>query len=167
MRYALRRLGALRVWPARARANTEIDDVVMALIAQRRADPRLGERHDVLSLLVSARGESGEQLSDSEIRDDLITLVLAGHETTATTLAWAFDLLLHHPDALRRVRAEAVGGGEAFTTAVINETLRVRSARAVDGSCRRATTNHRRLPCGGWHTNRGPHHRDQPQRRGV
>lgn len=119
-------LGALRVWPARARANTEIDDVVMALIAQRRADPRLGERHDVLSLLVSARGESGEQLSDSEIRDDLITLVLAGHETTATTLAWAFDLLLHHPDALRRVRAEAVGGGEAFTTAVINETLRVR-----------------------------------------
>lgn len=126
VRYALRRLGALRVWPARARANTEIDDVVMALIAQRRADPRLGERHDVLSLLVSARGESGEQLSDSEIRDDLITLVLAGHETTATTLAWAFDLLLHHPDALRRVRAEAVGGGEAFTTAVINETLRVR-----------------------------------------
>lgn len=100
--------------------------LVMALIAQRRADPRLGERHDVLSLLVSARGESGEQLSDSEIRDDLITLVLAGHETTATTLAWAFDLLLHHPDALRRVRAEAVGGGEAFTTAVINETLRVR-----------------------------------------
>lgn len=82
VRYALRRLGALRVWPARARANTEIDD--------------------------------------------LITLVLAGHETTATTLAWAFDLLLHHPDALRRVRAEAVGGGEAFTTAVINETLRVR-----------------------------------------
>lgn len=65
-------------------------------------------------------------MSDSEIRDDLITLVLAGHETTATTLAWAFDLLLHHPDALRRVRAEAVGGGEAFTTAVINETLRVR-----------------------------------------
>lgn len=63
VRYALRRLGALRVWPARARANTEIDDVVMALIAQRRADPRLGERHDVLSLLVSARGESGEQLS--------------------------------------------------------------------------------------------------------
>jgi cytochrome P450 len=52
--------------------------------------------------------------------------MLAGHETTATTLAWAFDLLLHHPDALRRVREEAVSGEEAFTTAVINETLRIR-----------------------------------------
>jgi cytochrome P450 len=52
--------------------------------------------------------------------------MLAGHETTATTLAWIFDLLLHHPDALRRVQAEAGSGDEAFTTAVINETLRVR-----------------------------------------
>jgi cytochrome P450 len=52
--------------------------------------------------------------------------MLAGHETTATTLAWVFDLLLHHPDALRRVQAEAISGGEDFTTAVINETLRIR-----------------------------------------
>jgi hypothetical protein len=52
--------------------------------------------------------------------------MLAGHETTATTLAWAFDLLLHHPDALQRVREEAVSGEEEFTTAVINETLRIR-----------------------------------------
>jgi hypothetical protein len=73
-----------------------------------------------------ARGDDGEALSDSEIRDDLITLMLAGHETTATTLAWIFDLLLHHPDALRRVQAEAISGEETFTTAVINETLRIR-----------------------------------------
>jgi cytochrome P450 len=126
VRYALRHLGTLRVWPSRARANREIDDVVMPLIAQRRNDPRLAEQVDILALLMCARGDDGEQLSDSEIRDDLITLMLAGHETTATTLAWAFDLLLHHPDALRRVRSEAISGEEAFTTAVINETLRVR-----------------------------------------
>jgi len=126
VRYALRRTGALRVWPGRARANKDIDDVVMPLIARRRDDPRLGEQLDILALLMRARGEDGQALSDSEIRDDLITLMLAGHETTATTLAWAFDLLLHHPDTLRRVQAEALSGEEAFTTAVIRETLRVR-----------------------------------------
>jgi cytochrome P450 len=126
VRYALRHFGALRVWPQRARANREIDDIVMPLIARRRRDPRLDGQLDILALLMCARGEDGEQLSDSEIRDDLITLMLAGHETTATTLAWAFDLLLHHPDALRRVHDEALSGEEAFTTAVIHETLRVR-----------------------------------------
>jgi cytochrome P450 len=126
LRYALRHAGALRVWPARARANREIDDVVMPLIGQRRNDPRLSEQLDILALLMCARGDDGERLSDSEIRDDLITLMLAGHETTATTLAWIFDLLLHHPDALQRVKSEAESGEEAFTSAVINETLRIR-----------------------------------------
>ncbi|MDP7725784.1 cytochrome P450 [Mycobacterium sp. TY814] len=124
VRYALRGLGTLRVWPARARANREIDDVVMRLIAERRNDPGLATRRDILSLLMCAQSDDG--LSDSEIRDDLITLMLAGHETTATTLAWVFDLLLHHPDALRRVRDEATAGGEEYTTAVIDEALRVR-----------------------------------------
>jgi cytochrome P450 len=126
VRYALRRAGALRVWPARAQANREIDDVVMPLIAERRKDPRLNERLDILALFMCARGDDGKLLSDTEIRDDLTTLMLAGHETTATTLAWAFDLLLHHPDALRRVQAEAMSGREDFTAAVINETLRIR-----------------------------------------
>jgi cytochrome P450 len=126
VRYALRRFGTLRVWPQRAQANREIDDVVMPLIAQRRNDPALPEQLDILALLMCARGEYGERLSDSEIRDDLITLMLAGHETTATTLAWVMDLLLHHPDALQRVKSEAVSGAEDFTTAVIHEALRVR-----------------------------------------
>ncbi|WP_156661084.1 cytochrome P450 [Mycobacterium sp. 852002-51163_SCH5372311] len=126
VRYALRHFGTLRVWPQRAKANREIDDVVMPLIAQRRNDPALTEQLDILALLMCARGEDGERLSDSEIRDDLITLMLAGHETTATTLAWVMDLLLHHPDALQRVKSEAVSGGEDFTTAVIHEALRVR-----------------------------------------
>ncbi|QLL07162.1 cytochrome P450 [Mycobacterium vicinigordonae] len=126
VRYALRGLGTLRVWPSRARANREIDDVVLPLIAARRGEPDLASRRDILALLMNARTEDGERLSDSEIRDDLVTLMLAGHETTATTLAWVFDLLLHHPDALRRVREEASSGAETFTTAVIEETLRVR-----------------------------------------
>lgn len=126
VRYALRRLGALRAWPSRARADREIDGVVMPLIAARRSDPNLASQADILSLLICARDEGGEQLSDSEIRDDLVTLMLAGHETTATTLAWVFDLLLHHPDALRRVQEEASSGAETFTTAVIDEALRVR-----------------------------------------
>jgi cytochrome P450 len=126
VRYALRRAGTLRIWPQRAQANKAIDDVVMPLIAQRRQDPNLNQQLDILALLMCARGDDGEPLSDNEIRDDLITLMLAGHETTATTLAWAFDLLLHTPEALRRVRAEATGGKEDFTTAVINETLRIR-----------------------------------------
>jgi cytochrome P450 len=126
VRYALRHVGALLVWPQRARANREIDDVVMPLIARRRNDPELSQQLDILALLMCARGDDSEELSDSEIRDDLITLILAGHETTATTLAWVFDLLLHHPDALRRVQAEALSGEEAFTTAVIHETLRIR-----------------------------------------
>ena len=126
VRYALRRLGALRVWSRRAQAGKDIDEVVLPLIAERRSDPRLSERSDILALLMCARGDDGEFLSDSEIRDDVITLMLAGHETTATTLAWVFDLLLHHPDALRRVQSEACSGVEDFTTAVINETLRIR-----------------------------------------
>lgn len=126
VRYALRSVGALRVWPSRAQARRAIEDVVMPLIAQRRKDPAAVERTDILALLMRARGDDGGRLSDSEIRDDLITLMLAGHETTATTLAWAIDLLLHHPDALRQVQAEAVSGTEAFITAVIDETLRIR-----------------------------------------
>lgn len=126
VRYALRGLGTLRVWPARARARREIDEVVMPLIAARRDDPASADQRDILTLLMRARGDDGERLSDDEIRDDLITLMLAGHETTATTLAWVFDLLLHHPEALARVREEAVRGGEEFTTAVIDEALRIR-----------------------------------------
>src|SRR6201996_2352327 len=116
VRYALRRAGTLRIWPQRAQANKAIDDVVMPLIAQRRSDPDLSRHTDMLALLMCARGDDGEPLSDNEIRDDLITLMLAGHETTATTLAWAFDLLLHDADALQRVQAEAVSGEEVFTT---------------------------------------------------
>lgn len=126
LRYAMRQLGALRWWPRLSRINRDIDHTVRSLITERRFDPHLGERRDILSILMRAVDDHGEGLSDNEIRDDLITLMLAGHETTATTLAWVVDLLLHRPEALDRVSAEARTGEHGYTTAVINETLRLR-----------------------------------------
>ncbi|GAY18256.1 cytochrome P450 [Mycobacterium sp. shizuoka-1] len=140
VRYALRRAGALRAWTRLAAVNRRIDELVFGLIAQRRADPV--PAGGILSMLLDARNESGEGLSDKEIRADLITLVLAGHETTATTLAWLIDLLVHHPQALERVRAEAVSGATAYTEAVINETLRLRPPAPITG---RMTAGHFQL----------------------
>ncbi len=139
LRYAARRLGALRFWGRLNGINRRIDEVLLPLIAARRADP--GREAGILGMLVDARSEDGDKLSDKEIRDDLVTLVLAGHETTATTLAWVVDLLLHHPEALDRVRAEALsnpgshpGSGEsAYTEAVINETLRLWPPAPITG----------------------------------
>jgi cytochrome P450 len=131
VRYAARRLGALRLWGRLSGINHRVDEVLLPLIAARRADSRRDA--GILGMLVDARTEDGEGLSDKEIRDDLVTLVLAGHETTATTLAWVVDLLLHHTDALERVRAEARDGGTAFTEAVINETLRLWPPAPITG----------------------------------
>ncbi len=78
----------------------EIDEMLLAEIAERRRAP--GE--DICSLLVAARFEDGTGMDDREIRDQLMTLLIAGHETTATGLAWTLDLLVRHPDVLARAR---------------------------------------------------------------
>jgi cytochrome P450 len=101
-----------------------------AIAARRRADDA-GERADILSLLLSARHEDGSAMSDQELRDELLTLVLAGHETTANTLAWAFERLLRTPYAYDRLRQEvrATGEGEAgaeYVEASIYEAMRAR-----------------------------------------
>ena len=104
-----------------------IDEFLTAEIAERRADPELEKRDDILSMLVAARFEDGGAMSDSELRDQLVTLLLAGHETTATALAWTFDLLFRHPDAMARLREEVHGGdGDTYIDAVCRESLRVR-----------------------------------------
>lgn len=105
----------------------ETDRLIAAEISDRRADPTTEEREDILSMLVSARDEDGQGLDDIELRDQLMTLLLAGHETTATALAWCFDQLLRSPDAYERLRSEidSDGGGD-WMEAVIAETLRVR-----------------------------------------
>ncbi len=112
----------------RVRRQVEAADALLASeIAEHRADPDLDQRDDILSLLIEARDEDGEGMSDSELRDQLMTLLLAGHETTATALAWAFELLFRRPDALRRLREEVRGGeGSEYLDAVIEETLRLR-----------------------------------------
>jgi cytochrome P450 len=117
------------------------DALLYEEIARRRVDPRLDERTDVLSLLLRARDEDGQPMSDVELRDELMTMLLAGHETTATGLAFAFDLLLHEPAALARLREElAAADGDAspaYLDAVVTETLRLRPI--IDANQRRLT----------------------------
>lgn len=113
-----RRLGALAA---------RIDDLLAAEIHERRSEPATAERDDVLSMLVEARFEDGSAMSDSELRDQLITLLLAGHETTATALAWTFDLLFREPETMARLRVEIQGDdGDTYIDAVCREALRVR-----------------------------------------
>lgn len=117
-----------RVPPYRRLAEriARIDELLAAEIAERRADANLEARDDILSLLVAARFEDGTGMDDRELRDQLMTLLLAGHETTATALAWTFDLLLHRPDAHERLREEVQAGERDYLEAVIQESLRVR-----------------------------------------
>jgi cytochrome P450 len=109
------------------------DALLAAEIADRRADPELDSRDDILSMLVSAEFDDGSKMSDSELRDQLLTLLLAGHETTATALAWTFDLLLHTPPTLERLVAELDAGETAYLDAVIDESLRVRPVVPMTG----------------------------------
>lgn len=142
-RYLLRGVGAERHWGRRNAAWAAVDRVLLPLIAERRADPLLSERTDVLSLLVTATSEEGLGLTDREIRDDLITLMLAGHETTATTLAWVVERLLRDPVAMQRATDEARGGQSTeYLEAVVNETLRLHPPVVVTG---RVTTDYYRL----------------------
>src|SRR5947209_2015799 len=99
-----------------------VDEILYDEIAHRRAEPDLAKRDDVFSALLLAEDEDGNRLSDAEVRDELVTLLLAGHETTATGLAWTFDLLLHNPGVLARART----GGNDYLDAVVKESLRVR-----------------------------------------
>jgi cytochrome P450 family 135 len=126
-----RRLGPRAPWARFIQARGELNAALYAEIRERRRAADLGQRGDVLSQLVLARDEAGRAMTDDEVRDELITLLFAGHETTATALAWAFDLLLHHPPALRRLTAELADGGSAYLDAMIKETLRVRPVIAL------------------------------------
>jgi cytochrome P450 len=103
-----------------------VDRELYALIAERRKAPDLAEREDVLSTLLLARDEDGEPMSDVELRDELLTLLVAGHETTATSLAWAVERLVRHPGALDRVATDA-----GYADAVVKETLRLRPVVAI------------------------------------
>jgi cytochrome P450 len=123
----LRRRGPLN--PARPflTRRDAVDALIGRLIAERRADPGHKDRDDVLSLLMAARHEDGTALSDRELRDELMGLLIAGHETTATGLAWAAERLARNPAAQQRLAAELDSADKpVYLDAVIQETLRLR-----------------------------------------
>jgi cytochrome P450 len=110
-----------------------VDRLLYAEIDRRRRAEHLDERADVLSILLQARHEDGRPMSDVEIRDELVTLLLAGHETTATALAWAVERLVRHPDYQARLIEEIHAGRHEFCDAVVKETLRLRPVLSVVG----------------------------------
>jgi len=111
----------------------EVDELLLAEIAEHRQRPDLEEREDILSMLMGAEFEDGTRMEDRELRDQLMTLLLAGHETTATALAWTFDLLLRHPVALGRLRESLLAGEEDYLRATISESLRLRPVIPLAG----------------------------------
>jgi cytochrome P450 len=117
--------------PAWRRRVDRVDGLIRREISERRAVEDLAERDDILSMLVGARHEDGSPMSDAEIRDELLTLLVAGHETTATALSWAMERLVRHPEKLERLRAEVEAGEDAYLTATIQETLRLRPVIVV------------------------------------
>jgi cytochrome P450 len=117
---------------------TWIDRYVYAIIAARRRAQDAGERADILSLLLGARHADGSPMSDQELRDELLTLVLAGHETTANSLAWAFERLVRTPHAYARLREELRAGDSDgaqgdYVEATINEAMRSRPVIPIIG----------------------------------
>jgi cytochrome P450 family 135 len=117
--------------PFRRRVD-RIDRLIYDEIAERRRAADLEEREDVLSMLIGARHEDGSPMSDEEMRDELLTLLVAGHETTATSLAWAAERLARHPDKLERLTSEVrEEGGDEYLTATIQETLRLRPVISI------------------------------------
>ena len=109
-----------------ARQRRAVDELIYEEIAARRGATDLAEREDVLSMLVLARDEGGSPMTDEELRDELLTLLVAGHETTATALAWAFELLLRNPEVLVRLGSSMESGDDSYLAAVVKETLRIR-----------------------------------------
>jgi cytochrome P450 len=119
-------LGGRSPWGRFVATRTKTDALLFDIIKERQGDPHLDQRDDVLSMLVQARDENGEAMTPQELRDELMTLLLAGHETTATALAWCFQLLLHHPQELAKLKQD-----NGRLDAVIKETMRIRPVVAV------------------------------------
>ncbi|MGH3787064.1 MAG: cytochrome P450 [Pseudonocardiaceae bacterium] len=120
---ALRRFG---VWRRRAQRRAKAQALLTDEISRCRADPRLAHRTDALATLVRSVDGGGRAMEDDELVDQLITLLLAGHDTTATALAWTFERLTRHPALLHRTAAAAADGDDAWLNAVCKESLRVR-----------------------------------------
>lgn len=121
-----RDLGRFSPWARYKRARAELDELIYEEIDLRRAEQDADDRDDVLSLLLAARHDDGTPMSDEELRDELMTIVGAGHETTATALAWAIERLLRTPRVMTRLRESIADGEDDYLDATIKETLRAR-----------------------------------------
>jgi cytochrome P450 len=125
--------------------RSRYDAIIESLISDALADPAFEERSDVLSLMLRARYEDGSRISNQHVADELLTLLTAGHETTATTLAWAVERLRRHPRLLCRLTEEADNEGSELRQATIWEVQRTRPV--IDGTIR---MTRKRIQLGEW-----------------
>ncbi|MGB6207702.1 cytochrome P450 [Mycobacterium sp.] len=127
------------------RHRRRFDAAINSLIATARVDPALEERSDVLALLVRARYENGEPITNQHIADEMLTLLVSGHETTAGSLAWAVERLIRHPQLLSRLTEEVDAGGSELRQATIAEVQRTRTVLDSTVRCTKA-----RIRLGDW-----------------
>jgi cytochrome P450 len=121
-----RELAGATPWAKLMRVVDRIDALLLEMISDRRGDPLTQFREDVVSLLLRAEHEDETPLSDREVRDELLTLIIAGYETTTNGLAWALERLLRSPEKLERLTAEVEAGDDLYLDAVVREALRAR-----------------------------------------
>jgi cytochrome P450 len=126
-------LGADRIGRLRSfrRDLERVNRPIYEEIAHRRGAGDLAGREDIMSLLLQATHEDGSPMSDEELRDELVTLLVAGHETTANALAWAVERLCRHPEKLERLTEEVRAGEDGYLKATIQETLRLRPVISI------------------------------------
>jgi cytochrome P450 len=113
-------------WARYHRMRKEYDEVAFDLIDSVRADPNLSDREDVLAMLVQSLYDDGQSMSNQEIADELLTMLGAGHETTANTLAWAVERLTRHPEIMDRLMTEIDRGESELLSATVLEVQRTR-----------------------------------------
>jgi cytochrome P450 len=117
------------------RVRDAANEAIYTVLESIRNDPRLEERADVLSMLIRARRKDGSPLSDSQLRDQIITFMIQGHASTATALSWTIERVTRHPQVVERLREEALGNGPGeYTAAVIKESLRARPPLPIAGA---------------------------------
>ena len=119
-----RNLGRLTTWQRFVEVRDRADALILALIEERRRTGEEGD--DVMTMLLAARDEAGQPMTDRELRDELVTLLVAGHETTASALSWGFEQLVRAPATLERVTRAAVADDTAYLEATVKEILRRR-----------------------------------------
>src|SRR5258708_36224771 len=141
-----RDLGPWSPWGRFLGLRREFDVIVQSLIDRVAADPNLEQRDDGLSLMLQSRYEHGTAMSRSDLADELFTLLAAGHETTATQLAWAAERLRRHPAALSRLVDEVDAGGSDRLQATIHEVQRNRPV--IEGAARQVVAP--TMPLGQW-----------------